>query len=99
MRNFLTFLFLFLIFSSPLHALDAAKIEQRIFDLVNAERARRRLPSYRFSQELASLARLHSWNTHGLRRSKQGLLLPENLCKLSSDQSDYSPMSRKRNLS
>ncbi len=48
--------------SSPLHALDAGKVEKRIFDLVNAERARHRLPPYRFSQELASLARLHSRN-------------------------------------
>lgn len=53
---------LLLILPSPLHALDTGQIEQRIFDLVNAERARRRLPLYTHSPELASLARLHSRN-------------------------------------
>ena len=61
-RSTLILLSLSLLLSSPLHALDAAKIEKRIFDLANIERARRRLPPYDFSQELASLARLHSRN-------------------------------------
>ena len=53
---------LLLTFSSPLHALDIGQIEKRIFDLVNAERARRNLPPYTHSPELASLARRHSRN-------------------------------------
>ena len=61
-RRTLIFLPVFLIFSSSLHALDTGQIEKRIFDLVNAERARRNLPPYTHSPELASLVRRHSRN-------------------------------------
>lgn len=50
------------LFPSSLHALDTGQIEQRILDLVNAERARRNLSPYAHSPELASLARRHSHN-------------------------------------
>jgi hypothetical protein len=53
---------LLILLPSPLHALDTGQIEKRIFDLVNAERARRNLPPCAHSPELASLARLHSRN-------------------------------------
>lgn len=63
MRGILILSLLFLnIFISPLHALDTAKIEKRVFELVNTERAKQKLAGYRYSQELTSLARLHSQN-------------------------------------
>ncbi|OGG55962.1 MAG: hypothetical protein A3F84_00735 [Candidatus Handelsmanbacteria bacterium RIFCSPLOWO2_12_FULL_64_10] len=61
-RRTSTFFPILLILSSPLHALDTGQVEKRILDLVNAERARRKLPPYTHSPELVSLARRHSRN-------------------------------------
>ena len=73
-RRTLTFLSLLLIlFSFPLHALDTGQTENRIFDLVNAERARRNLPPCAHSPELASLAWLYCRQEHpGRGKARSG---------------------------
>lgn len=50
------------LFSSCAYALETKKIEKRVFELVNTERAKRGLKAYGCSRELESLARLHSQN-------------------------------------